>query len=276
MKLSIITINRNNAEGLRKTIESVVSQTYTDFEYIIIDGASTDDSVNIIKEYADRITYWVSEPDTGIYNAMNKGILKAKGEYLLFLNSGDWLYDNDVLNDVFSISPTEDIVYGNACLVFSDGIKEYTAFVERPTLNYFIDDALCHQSVFHKKEIFANSLYRDDLRFVSDWEMLLRKIIIENCSVKCIKRTICYFQMDGLTGNFENHKSIEIERIKILKEFIPERVLSDYVYFRDLNLKYTSSSYVYLNCLKNNSLLWKLSRRFLKFLYIANKYCYKR
>ena len=111
--LSIITINRNNAAGLRKTIESVVSQTYTDFDYIIIDGASTDESVDVIKEYADRITYWVSEPDTGIYNAMNKGILKANGEYCLFLNSGDWLYDNDVLNDVFSISPTEDIVYGN-------------------------------------------------------------------------------------------------------------------------------------------------------------------
>jgi acetyltransferase-like isoleucine patch superfamily enzyme len=123
MKLSIITINRNNAAGLRKTIESVVSQTYTDFEYIIIDGASTDDSVNIIKEYAEATLpcgeglgerlYWVSEPDKGIYNAMNKGILKANGEYCLFLNSGDWLYDNDVLNDVFSISPTEDIVYGN-------------------------------------------------------------------------------------------------------------------------------------------------------------------
>ena len=89
MKLSIITINRNNAAGLRRTIESVVSQTYTEFEYIIIDGASTDESVDVIKEYADKITFWVSEPDNGIYNAMNKGILKAKGEYLLFLNSGD-------------------------------------------------------------------------------------------------------------------------------------------------------------------------------------------
>lgn len=79
MKLSIITINRNNAAGLRRTIESVVSQTYTDFEYIIIDGASTDGSVEVIKEYSDKITYWVSEPDTGIYNAMNKGILKAQG-----------------------------------------------------------------------------------------------------------------------------------------------------------------------------------------------------
>ena len=87
MKLSIITINLNNAAGLRKTIQSVVNQTYIDFEYIIIDGFSSDGSIEVIKEYADRINYWVSEPDRGIYNAMNKGILKTSGEYIHFLNS---------------------------------------------------------------------------------------------------------------------------------------------------------------------------------------------
>lgn len=117
MKLSIITVNRNNTEGLRKTIESVVSQTYTDFEYIIIDGASTDGSVDIIKEYADRITYWVSEPDNGIYNAMNKGILKAKGEYLQFLNSGDWLVDEGVLQTMIKYTDDVDILIGNIYLI---------------------------------------------------------------------------------------------------------------------------------------------------------------
>ena len=119
-KLSIITINRNNAAGLRKTIESVVSQTYTDFEYIIIDGASTDGSVEVIKEYAEATLpcgeglgerlYWVSEPDKGIYNAMNKGILKAQGEYLLFLNSGDWLVDKDVIKSFIDLNIINDIV----------------------------------------------------------------------------------------------------------------------------------------------------------------------
>ena len=89
MRLSIITINYNNREGLRKTIESVVNQTYRNFEYIIIDGGSTDGSVEVVKEYADRISYWVSEPDNGIYNAMNKGVLAANGKYIQFLNSGD-------------------------------------------------------------------------------------------------------------------------------------------------------------------------------------------
>ena len=87
MKLSIITINYNNCDGLRKTIESVIAQTTRDFEYIVIDGGSTDGSVDVIKEYADYIDYWVSEPDKGIYNAMNKGTRAAHGDFLLFLNS---------------------------------------------------------------------------------------------------------------------------------------------------------------------------------------------
>jgi glycosyltransferase involved in cell wall biosynthesis len=84
VKLSIITINKNNASGLEKTIKSVIEQTYTDFEYIVIDGASTDGSVEIIKNYSTGINYWVSEPDTGIYNAMNKGIRKAQGGDTVF------------------------------------------------------------------------------------------------------------------------------------------------------------------------------------------------
>ena len=112
MKLSIITINRNNAQGLRKTIESVISQTFTDFEYLIIDGASTDGSTDVIKQYEDKITYWISEPDKGIYNAMNKGILKAVGAYCLFLNSGDALSKDSILSDVFNKEYNSDILCG--------------------------------------------------------------------------------------------------------------------------------------------------------------------
>ena len=96
----IITINYNDAAGLKKTIDSVINQTYTEFEYIIIDGGSSDSSLQIIKENANQINYWVSETDKGIYNAMNKGIEAAKGEYLLFLNSGDYLLDSLVLKKV--------------------------------------------------------------------------------------------------------------------------------------------------------------------------------
>ena len=100
MKLSIITINYNNLAGLQKTMESVFSQTCKDFEYIVIDGASTDGSAEYIRAHADQLTYWVSEKDTGIYNAMNKGVRAAKGEYLLMLNSGDFLVDDRVIERI--------------------------------------------------------------------------------------------------------------------------------------------------------------------------------
>ena len=110
--LSIITINLNNREGLRKTIESVVNQTFQDFEFIVIDGASTDGSVEVIQDYP-RINYWISEPDTGIYNAMNKGIAKATGEYCLFLNSGDTLFQINTLTGILQSNPKGDIIFGN-------------------------------------------------------------------------------------------------------------------------------------------------------------------
>ena len=90
MKLSIITVNLNNLEGLKKTYESVVCQTFTDYEWLVIDGGSTDGSREFIEEHQDKFAYWCSEPDKGIYNAMNKGIVRAKGEYLNFMNSGDY------------------------------------------------------------------------------------------------------------------------------------------------------------------------------------------
>lgn len=99
MKISIITINFNNKDGIEKTISSVVAQTYKDIQYIIIDGDSTDGSVEVIKKYHEDIDYWISEPDKGIYDAMNKGILKATGDYVLFLNSGDYLSIEELLTN---------------------------------------------------------------------------------------------------------------------------------------------------------------------------------
>ena len=112
-KLSIITINKNNAIGLEKTIQSVINQTYFDkIEYIVIDGLSTDGSSMIIDKYKDYFSYWVSEEDNGIYDAMNKGTNVATGEYLLFLNSGDVLYHNNIIKEVYNELKSYYIVYG--------------------------------------------------------------------------------------------------------------------------------------------------------------------
>ena len=111
--ISIITINYNNASGLEKTIRSVVEQTYNEYEYIIIDGASLDKSKEVIQEYQRYIDFWCSEKDSGIYNAMNKGIQKASGEYLLFLNSGDVLHNSAVLAAIHGFLSVQDILYGD-------------------------------------------------------------------------------------------------------------------------------------------------------------------
>ena len=123
-RLSIITINRNNAEGLEKTIRGVIffRRFCKDFEYIIIDGALRMKTVTVIKRYEDKITYWVSEPDKGIFNAMNKGVIKACGEYCQFSNSGDWFVNQEVLSNVFKNNPTEDIVFGNI-IKMKDGVS---------------------------------------------------------------------------------------------------------------------------------------------------------
>ena len=113
-KLSVITINYNNKNGLIKTINSVINQTYKDFEFIIIDGGSTDGSLEVIQEYSGQINYWVSEPDNGIYHAMNKGIVMAKGEYCNFMNSGDCFFDEQVLKNAFSHNLSVDIFIGKA------------------------------------------------------------------------------------------------------------------------------------------------------------------
>ena len=114
MLLSVITINYNNGSELRKTITSVFKQSFQDFEYIIVDGASSDDSVEVIKtlikENETHYCKWISEPDNGIYNAMNKGIQLSRGEYLLFLNSGDYLVADDVLERVFKYECHADLL----------------------------------------------------------------------------------------------------------------------------------------------------------------------
>ena len=220
MKLSIITINLNNADGLRKTIESVVSQTFTNFEYLVIDGGSTDGSVDVIKQYADKITYWVSEKDKGIYNAMNKGILQAKGEYCLFLNSGDWLADNRILE---KISPEldEDIVYGNWYQVFDEhNIRKefFPKIVSFEFLTY--EYSLPHQASFIKRSLFKHfELYDEKLKMVSDWKFYLLAIFKWDCTYKYIGYFISYYNKNGFSSNINNNELQTMERKKVLFEY---------------------------------------------------------
>lgn len=255
LKLSIITINRNNSEGLLKTIESVVSQTYSDYEYIIIDGGSTDGSVKVIKQYHEKISYWVSESDTGIYNAMNKGILKATGEYCLFLNSGDTLCENNVLHKILNNDYNEDILIGNIYLTYKDKKVPHHIGIHTTDINDnsicsidLIFDSLPHQASFIKRNLFEKyGLYDESLKIVSDWKFTLYTIVFKNVTTRCFRNIfVTNFDMSGMSLNSNGLLSKEFQGV--LNEFFPKKVLEDYnnyVFYRYEIRKYWLSRKIY-------------------------------
>jgi glycosyltransferase involved in cell wall biosynthesis len=260
MKLSIITVNLNNKKGLQKTIESVVCQMFSSYEYIVIDGGSTDGSVDVIKQFADKITYWVSEPDKGIYNAMNKGILQAKGEYCLFLNSGDWLIEKSGLQQVFDKNLIEDIIYCD--IETSVGNWRYPDEVS--LFSFFLNKTIGHPASFIKKSIFhSEGLYNEKEKIISDWEFFLIAIIEHKCSYRHIELFLTHFDLTGISMNKKN-KSLQIDnRRKFLRERYP-MVYDDYLLFSEMNnevLYYRNSKLVQFVKKIQESKLYKIFRR---------------
>lgn len=220
-KLSIITINLNNQEGLKKTIQSVVSQSHKDFEYLVIDGGSTDGSVDVIKQYENHIGYWVSEKDKGIYNAMNKGILKAQGEYLLFLNSGDYLYNSDVLKNVFDFNYNHDIIYGDLFFLLVD-TQSYNVIIRQEDFinkSYFLTCSLPHPCSFIKKELFLLiGLYDESFKIAADYDFFINAIVNHKVSFKRVPTVISVFNNQGISCNKQFEKLRKQENKKAIKK----------------------------------------------------------
>lgn len=217
-KLSVITVNLNNASGLLRTIESVLSQTFSSIQFIVIDGASTDGSVDIIKSYESKIDFWISEKDVGVYSAMNKGIVNAKGEYLIFMNSGDYFIDNDIVRRVFEVNDQADIIYGY--IETPLGISQYPSYLD---VSFLIRKSLPHQASFIKKSLFNSiGLYNEQNRFESDWEFFLRAILVDKCSTKCFENVIAFFEMGGLSSNPKLHDVKYSEKKEVIQRVLPE------------------------------------------------------
>lgn len=236
MKLSIITINYNNASGLEKTFSSVFSQTIQGYEYIVIDGGSNDGSVEVILNSSSNLTYWVSEADNGIYNAMNKGISKATGEYILFLNSGDIFFDNFTLANLCSFKPQADIVFGDLVVVEEDKqwIKKYP---NKLSFKFFFRDTLPHPSSFIKKELFERfGYYNENNKIVSDWEFFVVVISKYNSSYQHIDLPISKFRTDGISSNISNHALLLQEKRAVLERNFPS-FIDDYEELFTLNQK---------------------------------------
>lgn len=222
MKLSIITINYNDAAGLKRTLDSVAAQTCADFEHIIVDGASTDDSVDEIIAYSQSpIAYchkitWLSEPDTGIYNAMNKGIGMVSGEYLLFLNSGDVLVDENVVYDFIASDRIEDIIAGGTLLGMDEQIPKYPP--RNLTFELFVTDSLMHAATFIRRELFERyGLYNEQHRIVSDWEFFVKVLINNNCTYTTFDRLISLFDITGISNQSSHLILHERERKEVIE-----------------------------------------------------------
>lgn len=230
MKLSIITVNLNNKDGLQKTIDSVVCQTFKDFEWIVIDGGSTDGSKELIEQYAEHFSYWVSEPDKGIYNAMNKGIRVAKGEYCFFLNSGDYLIDCNSLQKAFDFNLTEDVVWGYSKLNRVDYLEVGNS-PKDITLRTFVEGTIHHSgNVFIRRILFNEEhygLYDESLKIVSDWKWFLQALGLGTATAKYIDVMMSVFDCTGISST--QKELLEKEKNLVLSEVVPKRILADYL-----------------------------------------------
>jgi glycosyltransferase involved in cell wall biosynthesis len=226
LKLSIITVNLNNAVGLRKTIESVVNQTYTNFEHIIIDGGSKDGSVDIIKEYQNKITYWISKPDKGIYNAMNKGIEKASGDYLVFLNSGDYYIDSQCIEHFISLNPKEDLLVADDYVEDINGNRKLHTHPDKVDIEFLLAGAFSHAGSFFKKKIFEKERYDESFKIVADYLLYLKLFTKCKCTYKRISKPLTVFTLGGISSNEQMNKIRLEERNLAQRQTIPELYLN--------------------------------------------------
>ena len=255
-KLSIITINYNNAEGLERTLNSVLVQTYGEIEHIIVDGASTDNSVDVIMEYVQKVesgkrkVEWVSEKDNGIYNAMNKGIRKATGDYIQILNSGDVLAAPDVTERMYAalrkgandeksrtdaLNEPHTLNDGKVGILYGNMIKKDYATgkvigksgeVEYSPRQYY-SSTMNHDCCYIRRDLFDTyGLYDENLKIVSDWKWFLQAIGLGNIKPVYVDIDVTIFDASGISeSNLELRNN---ERRQVLEELLPPAVLADY------------------------------------------------
>lgn len=228
-RLSIITINWNNVNGLRKTLESVVDQRTESCEFVIVDGASTDGSVKVIENYQNYVDRWISTPKIGIYPDMNKGIAMATGTYCLFLNSGDWLRENGLIKALTQCTG-EDIIYFDSGLSYGGTRFETYRYPRQLTMRNFYHATIGHQATLIKRELFDRlSYYNENNCIHSDYEFWIRAIIVGNCTCKYVNETITNYDMSGRSSRPDESNVREIDAI--LSRYLPTRVLADYDYW---------------------------------------------
>lgn len=257
MTLSIVTINYNNLEGLRRTIDSILCQTWHDFEWIIIDGGSTDGSKELIEETANKLTasdfnplsYWCSEHDKGVYNAMNKSIKHCNGEYVNFMNSGDCFAENNTLHKVFRIERNADILYGYMRIKNIEG-KRLNMHNMKPQLNWYdlYYENFGHQSMFTRhKTLIKHGGFDETYKFVADWKLNIQALVYGEATYEFIPFDISIYEGGGISTEFGK----ELDRLH--KELFPQ--MGFYTSIEILN------EYALVNKYKFTHMIYRVARK---------------
>lgn len=247
--VTIITVTYNAEKYIEQTIKSVIYQDYSNIEYIIIDGASSDGTVDIIKKYEKFITYWISEPDKGVYDAMNKGIDVATGKWINFMNAGDTFVSNFTVSTIMKkLQPTSELVYGDSFLI-SKTEKQYRK--AKNIDNFFNGIPFCHQALFAKRAILNKYKFNTFYSIAADYDFILKAFTVKH-HYQYVDIPVCNFLDDGLSQQ------------QILKSSI-EAMMVISKYSRNLELIYDSNPFRII-CKNNTKLNYYFSVLFNKFI----------
>jgi len=227
IKISIITINFNNISGLKKTFLSVLAQNYANFEFVIIDGGSSDGSMEFLKENSDKIDYWVSESDRGVYHAMNKGIEKATGVYCLFLNSGDYLYNDSVLEKV------ENKINSSLAMYYGLISWEETSLLWNPPSDILYFEMVTKSLIPHQGVFFNTSIlkeiggYKEEFSVISDWGAMLL-LLEKRLPTQKLDVVISVCEAQGISARLE--QKVKSERFHFLIKYAKKTLIIGYLH----------------------------------------------
>jgi len=220
-KFSIITVCLNEAETIVRTCESVCAQTCTDYEWIVIDGGSTDGTHRILRRYKSQIARFVSEPDDGIYDAMNKGARLATGKYLVFLNAGDLFFNRQVLEAV-AAAPDADLVFGDVVVCGKNGEQHRVSFPDRLPVYFLLKNMLPHQAAFFERTVFLRcGGYDPSFRIAGDYDLFVRLQYVHRVSCRRIPMPLAIFYQDGISSDPSCRMLRKSENHRVRKEYFP-------------------------------------------------------